>query len=77
MMFSDLIVLFVAPMLEASLIITSTLQKRKKRKRLSASSGKLLKSILKVGNHFEQNYNYHCIKQVYHLGGFRYACNNV
>lgn len=45
MMFSDVIVLFVAPMLEASLIITSTLQKRKKRKRLSASSGKLESNI--------------------------------
>lgn len=45
MMFSDLIVLFVAPMLEASLIITSTLQKKKKKKRLSASSGKLESNI--------------------------------
>lgn len=46
MMFSDVIVLFVAPMLEASLIITSTLQKKKKkRKRLSASSGKLESNI--------------------------------
>lgn len=45
-MFSDVIVLFDAPMLEASLIITSTLQKKKKkRKRLSASTGKLESNI--------------------------------